>query len=67
MIAIDVRGLAFVDCSGLAELVAATRLARAHQRRIVLVTGSAPIDRILAVSGVEQALETTADPATLEN
>jgi hypothetical protein len=32
----------------------------------VLITGTAPIDRILTVSGVEKTLETTADPATLD-
>jgi len=33
----------------------------------VLVTGSEPIDRLLAVSGVGRALvETTTDPATLD-
>jgi len=66
-IVIDLRGLAFMDSTGLSELVAATRRARAEQRRVVLVTGSAPIDRILAVSGVDQTLETTADPANLDH
>jgi hypothetical protein len=32
----------------------------------VLITGSAPIDRLLAVSGATQRLETTDDPATLD-
>ena len=67
LIVIDLRGLEFMDSSGLAELVYATRRARAQQRRVVLVTGSASIDRILAVSGAEQLLETTADPATLDS
>jgi hypothetical protein len=45
----------------------ATRDARAQQRRLVLVTGSETIDRMLAVSGVSQALvETTVDPAMLD-
>jgi hypothetical protein len=33
----------------------------------VLVRGSHPIDRILAVSGIDQALELTADASTLDN
>jgi len=40
--------------------------ARAEQRRVVRVMGTQPIDRILAVSGVERAFEMTADPATLD-
>ena len=53
-----------MDSTGLNELVRARR-ARAEQRRVVRVMGTQPIDRILAVSGVERAFETTADPATL--
>jgi anti-anti-sigma regulatory factor len=56
-----------MDSTGLKELVGATRRARAAQRRLVLVTGMQPIDRILAVSGVDETLETTADPATLDH
>jgi anti-anti-sigma factor len=62
---IDLRGLDFMDSTGLNELVRARR-ARAEQRRVVRVMGTQPIDRILAVSGVERAFETTADPATLD-
>jgi anti-anti-sigma factor len=66
-VVIDLRGLDFMDSTGLNQLVRATRRARAEQRRVVLVTGTQPIDRTLAVSGVEQVLDTTADPATLES
>ncbi len=66
LIVIDLRELAFMDSSGLAELVRGSPRAREERRRMVLVTGSEPIDRMLAVSGVTQILETTADPATLD-
>ena len=66
LIVIDLRELEFLDSTGLGELVHATRRARAEKRRVVLVTGSAPIDRILTVSGAHEALETTADPAMLD-
>jgi anti-anti-sigma factor len=62
---IDLRGLDFMDTTGLTELVRARR-ARAEQRRVVRVIGTQPIDRILAVSGVGRAFETTADAATLD-
>jgi anti-anti-sigma factor len=61
---IDLRGLDFMDSTGLTELARARR-ARAEQRRVVRVMGTQPIDRILAISGVERAFETTADPPTL--
>jgi RND superfamily putative drug exporter len=67
LVVIDLRGLDFMDSTGLSQLVRATKRARDDQRRVVLVTGTQPIDRILVVSGVQQALETTADPATLDN
>ena len=54
-----------MDSTGLNELARARR-AHAEQRRVVRDMGTQPIDRILAVSGVERALETTADPATLD-
>jgi RND superfamily putative drug exporter len=66
LIVVDLRELRFMDSSGLAELVRATQRARAARRRVVLVTGSKPIDRVLGVSGATQVLETTADPATLD-
>jgi RND superfamily putative drug exporter len=64
---IDLRALDFMDSSGLGELVRASRRAREHGRRLVLVTGSAPIDRVLAISGADKAVETTLDPATLDH
>jgi anti-anti-sigma factor len=56
-----------MDSAGLGQLVGATQRARTAGRRVVLVTGSAPIDRVLAVSGVARTVETTPDPATLDN
>ncbi|MCA1679621.1 MAG: anti-sigma factor antagonist [Actinobacteria bacterium] len=67
LIVVDLRELRFMDSSGLGELVHADRRARGEQRRVVLVTGSAPIDPILMLSGVTEMFETTADPATLES
>jgi anti-anti-sigma factor len=63
---IDLRETGFIDSTGLGELVGATRRARAEDRRVVLVTGSAAIDRVLAVSGADQILDTTRNPAVLD-
>jgi anti-anti-sigma factor len=40
LVVIDLRGLDFMDSTGLNELVRATRRARAGQRRVVLVMGT---------------------------
>jgi anti-anti-sigma factor len=66
IIAIDLRDTGFIDSAGLAQLIGATRRARAEHRRVVLVTGSAAIDRLLAVSGADHILETTTNPVTLD-
>ena len=63
---IDLRETDFIDSAGLAQLIGATRRARARQRRVVLLTGSAAIDRLLAVSGANRILETTNNPTTLD-
>jgi anti-anti-sigma factor len=63
---IDLRETAFIDSTGLAQLIDATRRARAEHRRVVLVTGSVAVERVLAVSGADQLLETTTDPAALD-
>jgi hypothetical protein len=55
-----------MDSTRLNELVCARHARAEQQRRVVRVMGTQPIDRILAVSGVERAFETTADPATLD-
>jgi RND superfamily putative drug exporter len=65
-IVIDLHDTGFIDSAGLAQLIGATRRARAEHRRVVLVTGSAAIDRLLAISGADQMLETTSNPVTLD-
>jgi RND superfamily putative drug exporter len=65
-IVIDLRDTGFIDSAGLAQLIGATRRARAQHRRVVLVTGAAAIDRLLAVSGADQILDTTTNPVTLD-
>jgi hypothetical protein len=53
-----------MDSTGLNQLVRVMRRARAAPRRVV--QGKQPFVRILAVSGVDMAVETAADPATLD-
>jgi RND superfamily putative drug exporter len=59
---IDLRDLTFMDSSGLRELFSAQRRARAEGRRLALVKGSAPIDRVLEMVSADRAMETVEDP-----
>jgi anti-anti-sigma factor len=65
LLLIDLRGLSFMDSSGLRELATAVRRGRQDGRRVVLVKGSAPVDSVLAITRAEDAIETVNDPAAV--
>jgi anti-anti-sigma factor len=54
---LDLRELTFIDSSGLGRLVAARRRARRAGRRLVLVRGSAAVQRLFALTAVDEAFE----------
>ena len=56
-----------MDSTGLNHLVRARDAREPNSAASSSSRGSQPIDRILAVSGVDKALETTAEPATLDH
>ena len=59
---VDLRGLGFMDSSGLRALaVAAQRLQRAG-RRFVLVPGAAQVMRVFDITRMRERLEFVADP-----
>ena len=60
---LDMRGVKFVDSAGLARILAAARRADKAGRRLVLVRGSKPVERLFAMTGVEQRFEMVGDPA----
>ena len=60
---IDLRGLAFMDSAGVAQLFAANRRARAAGRRLTILKGPGPIDRVLALARVEDVMEVVGEPA----
>jgi anti-sigma B factor antagonist len=55
---LDLGALTFLDSSGLARLLAANRRARRERRRLLLVRGSAPVQRLMAITAVGQYFET---------
>jgi anti-sigma B factor antagonist len=63
---LDLKGLSFLDSSGLARLLAANRRARRERRRLLLVRGSVPVQRLMAITAVGQHFETVSElPAEL--
>ena len=58
---LDLRGLSFLDSSGLARLLAARHRARRDRRRLVLVRGSAAVQRLMAITAVGQQFETVTE------
>jgi anti-anti-sigma factor len=66
VLVIDLRDLTFMDSSGLRELFSAQRRARAEGRRLALVKGSGPIDRVLEMVRADTAMETVEDPSDVK-
>jgi len=64
-ICIDLRELTFLDSTGLSRLVAARRRARKAGRRLVLVRGSAPVQRLFALTAVDEHFEIVNEPGGL--
>ena len=59
---LDIRALTFMDSTGLAELFAANRRAREQERRLVLLKGPGPIERVLELAKVEDAIDVVTEP-----
>ena len=60
-VVIDLRELSFLDSCGLARLLAARRRARRLGHRLVLVRGPKAIQRLFALSAVDEAFELVND------
>jgi anti-sigma B factor antagonist len=61
---LDLRELTFMDSTGLAQLFAANRRAREQGRRIVILKGPGPIDRVLALARIEDAIDVVTEPGS---
>jgi anti-sigma B factor antagonist len=64
-ICLDLRELTFLDSSGLGRLVAARRRSLKAGRRLVLVRGSATVQRLLQLTAVEESFELINAPEAL--
>jgi len=65
LIVIDLRGLEFMDSSGLRALLAADTRARDRGARLVIVRGDDRIQRVLRITRLDERLEIVDDAETL--
>jgi anti-anti-sigma factor len=54
---LDLRELTFLDSCGLSRLLAARKRARREHRRLVLVRGPAAVQRLFALTAVDEAFD----------
>lgn len=64
-VAVDLRGLDFMDSSGIRAVVVAERSCRSQGARFLLIRGSEAIDRLLVLCGLERHFEMIAGPELL--
>jgi anti-sigma B factor antagonist len=65
IVAIDLRGLKFMDSSGIHVLVSTGRRCQEHGRRFFLIRGDARIEHLLSVSGLDDYFEIVDEPDQL--
>ena len=64
-VVLDLRGLTFMDVLGLKELIRQNECARSNRHNLAVVRGTAAIQRILELTGVEDMLVLVDDPDDL--
>ncbi|MDQ5833151.1 MAG: STAS domain-containing protein [Actinomycetota bacterium] len=64
-VVIDLSRLTFLDSTGLRCIVTADERARDAGRRLVIVRGPDPVQRVFAITRLEERLEMVDDAATL--
>ena len=62
LLVIDLRGLEFMDSSGIRLVVEADLRARDEGRRLVLVRGSEPVHRVFTITLLDRRMEFVDDP-----
>lgn len=63
LLVLDLRGLAFMDSTGLRLIVSADARAREQGRRLVVVKGPEAVQRIFRVTRLDERLDMVDDPA----
>ena len=61
VIVLDLRNLAFMDSTGLRLLIAADTRARQQDRRLTIIKGPEPVQRVFRITRLEERLEIVDD------
>ena len=61
VLVLDLSKLVFLDSTGLRCLVTADERARTHGRRVVIVRGPDPVQRVFSITRLEERLEMVDD------
>jgi stage II sporulation protein AA (anti-sigma F factor antagonist) len=61
LILLDLSGLSFLDSSGLRTIVSADARARDADRRLAVIKGPEPVQKVFAITGLEDRLELVED------
>jgi anti-sigma B factor antagonist len=64
-IVLDLRGLTFIDLTGLRELLRQNEFARANRHNLAIVRGTRAIDRVLKLTNTAELLVLVDDPGDL--
>jgi anti-sigma B factor antagonist len=64
-VVLDLRGLNFMDVMGLNELIKQNEFARSNHHNLAVVRGTAAIQRVLELTGVDEMLVLVDDPDDL--
>jgi anti-sigma B factor antagonist len=67
LIVLDLRGLTFLDSSGIRMILAADARAREQGRRLALVPGPEPVHRIFELALLDRRLDFVPDPSSLDS
>lgn len=67
VLVIDLRGLQFMDSTGLRTILSADARAREAKRRLVIVQGDENIQRVFQVTKLYDRVEIVSDPAEVES
>jgi anti-sigma B factor antagonist len=66
MVVIDLRGLSFMDSTGLRVMVSADKRARRSNRRAVIIQGPAAVRRVFEITRLGERLEIVDTPDEIE-
>ena len=66
LIVVDLRGLGFMDSSGLRVLVAADGRAREQDRRLVLIRGPERVQRVFSITKLDERFDFVDDDESLQ-